>query len=387
MMLAKARPGVQRVPSYTTRWLGLMNELSGMGGPKLDLLSVLVVEDSTFIRNVLTATLRTIGVGSVHGEPGGVEAIRFLQERRASLPPGTAPVDLIISDLVMPEVDGLMLLRWVRYSPKSPDRFLPVLMLSGAADRGYVEQARDLGATDFIAKPFSAGTIASRLMAAIARPRRFVLAKGYFGPDRRRSERPVAMDCRMTAPGEILVVHSKSKATGIDRYPVVCFELPNRLGAKMGIAPKDPVPVLPDEVLAAADAEIQSRAGDYAVWIGVEVEELARRVERLRAEPAAVPALMAQINRTAHEMRGQGGIFGYPLITQIAKSLYEATHGTAVTITAKEHLFFKAHVDAIKAVMNGRISGDGGTTGKQLLASLDVAKKKYAKADADGETV
>ena len=355
------------------------------GGPKLDLLSVLVVEDSTFIRTVLTATLRAIGVGSVHAVGSGADAIRFLDERRAALPPGSPPVDLIISDLVMPEVDGLMLLRWLRYSPKSPDKFLPVLMLSGAADRQYVEQARDLGATDFIAKPFSAQTIANRLLFAVARPRRFVLAKGYFGPDRRRVEKPVAMDCRMTGPSEVLVVHSASKAAGIDRFPVVYFELPNRLGPKLGIAPRGPVPTLPPEVLAAAEQEIQSRAGDYATWIANEVEEMSRRVERLPKEPEAVPGLVAQVNRAAHEMRGQGGIFGYPLITHIAKSLYEATRGGVNTVTANEHLLFKAHVDAIRAVMTARISGDGGAMGKQLLASLDVAKKKYAKvADGDG---
>lgn len=351
----------------------------GRGGPKLDLLSVLVVEDSGFIRTVLTATLRAIGVGAVHAVPGGAEAIRFLDERRAALPPGTSPVDLIISDLVMPEVDGLMLLRWIRYSPKSPDKFIPILMLSGAADRHYVEQARDLGASDFIAKPFSAKTIADRLLHAIARPRRFVLAKGYFGPDRRRTQKPVAMDCRMTDPSEILVVHSTSRATGIDRFPVVYFEVPNRLGVKVGIAPKGPVPTLPPDVLAKAEEEIQNRAGDYATWISGEVEEMSRNVERLPTEPA----LIAQVNRVAHEMRGQGGIFGYPLITHIAKSLYEATRGGFEKVTANERLLFKAHVDAIRAVMHGRISGDGGTTGQQLLASLDVAKKKYAKVEGD----
>jgi len=145
------------------------------------------------------------------------------------------------------------------------------------------------------------------------------------------------------------------------------------------------VPTLPPEVLAAADEEIQSRAGDYATWIAAEVEELARRVERLRSDPSAVPALIAQISRSAHEMRGQGGIFGYPLITHIAKSLYEATRGSFTVVTANEHLLFKAHVDAIKAVMNARISGDGGVTGKQLLASLELAKKKYAKVEGDAE--
>lgn len=353
--------------------------IGGRGAPKLDLVSVLVVEDSSFIRTVLTATLRAIGVGTVNAVPGGAEAIRFLEERRAALPPGTSPVDLIISDLVMPEVDGLMLLRWLRYSPKSPDKFIPILMLSGAADRHYVEQARDLGASDFIAKPFSAKTIADRLLYAIARPRRFVLAKGYFGPDRRRVQKPVAMDCRMTDPSEILVVHSTSRATGIDRYPVVYFEVPNRLGAKVGIAPIGPVPSLPPEVLAKAEEEIQSRAGDYATWIAGEVEEMSRNVERLPTEPV----LVAQVNRVAHEMRGQGGIFGYPLITHIAKSLYEATRGSFEKVTPNERLLFKAHVDAIRAVMHGQISGDGGVTGKQLIASLEVAKKKYAKVEGD----
>lgn len=351
----------------------------GRGSPKLDLVSVLVVEDSSFIRTVLTATLRAIGVGTVNAVPGGAEAIRFLEERRAALPPGTSPVDLIISDLVMPEVDGLMLLRWLRYSPKSSDKFIPILMLSGAADRHYVEQARDLGASDFIAKPFSAKTIADRLLYAIARPRRFVLAKGYFGPDRRRVQKPVAMDCRMTDPSEILVVHSTSRATGIDRYPVVYFEVPNRLGAKVGIAPIGPVPSLPPEVLAKAEEEIQSRAGDYATWIAGEVEEMSRNVERLPTEPV----LVAQVNRVAHEMRGQGGIFGYPLITHIAKSLYEATRGSFEKVSPNERLLFKAHVDAIRAVMHGRISGDGGVTGQQLIASLEVAKKKYAKVEGD----
>ncbi|MBP2230217.1 CheY-like chemotaxis protein [Azospirillum agricola] len=358
----------------------------GWGGPKLGRLSVLVVEDSGFIRAVLTATLRAIGVGRVQAVASGADAIRWLEARRPALPAGAAPVDLVISDLVMPEVDGLMLLRWLRYSPRSPDKFLPVLMLSGAADRQYVEQARDLGATDFIAKPFSAQTIASRLLFAVARPRRFVLAKGYFGPDRRRTDKPVALDCRMTGGSEILVVHSASRAAGIDRFPVIHFDLPNRLAVKVGIAPKGPVPTLPAEVLAAAEEEIQNRAGDYATWIAGEVEEMSRRIERLDREPDAVPGLIAQVNRAAHEMRGQGGIFGYPLITQIAKSLYEATRGGAGggTVTENERLLFKAHADAIRAVMNARVSGDGGATGQQLLASLDVAKRKYAKTAEGG---
>lgn len=361
-----------------------MNEMPLKGWSRLNHLSVLVVEDNSFIRTVLTGALRTVGVGVVHAAKSGADAVRFLGERKAALPLGMAPVDVVISDLVMPEVDGLMLLRWIRSSPGSPDKFLPVLMLSGAADRHYVEQARDLGANEFLAKPFSARTVSSRLLAMIARPRRFVLAHGYFGPDRRRVAKPVQMDCRMTSEREILVVHSQSKPMGLDRYPVVHFDLPNRLGAKAGIGPRDPVPTLPESVLEAAEAEIQERAGDYATWISAEVEEMARRIDRLGPGGDRVAGLLAEINRSALEMRGQGGIFGYPLITHIAKSLYEATGGGLKAVTPNEQLLFKAHVDAVRAVMNGRVSGDGGATGQQLLATLEVAKKKYAKAAEGG---
>lgn len=354
------------------------------GNFSLGLLSILVVEDGAFIRSVLVGVLRTLGVGQIFTVSDGSEAIQFLEERKAALPPGASPVDVVITDLLMRDVDGLTLLRWIRYSPHSPDRFLPVLILSGAADRQYVEEARDLGATEFLAKPFTGQTIGTRLLHVLARPRRFVLCNSYFGPDRRRAEKPVQVECRSTRLEDILVVHSQTRVTGIDRHLVVYFELPNRLGLKTGIAAKAALPVFSEEVMAATEAEIQSRSGDYANWIAGEVETLARQIDRLPQEPAQVSVRIAEINRTAHEMRGQGGIFGYPLVTQIAKSLYEATGGAFQTVSPNEHQLFKAHADAIKAVMNGHVSGDGGEVGRQLLASLEAAKRKYAKAVAEG---
>jgi CheY-like chemotaxis protein len=361
----------------------LKTEAVAKGNLRLDRLDMLVVEDSRFMRSVIATTLRTIGVGTVHTAADGAEAVRFLEGRQPGRAPGAPPVDVVLTDLVMPELDGLVLLRWIRSAPRSPDKFLPVFILSGAADRHYVEQARDVGASDFIAKPFSVGILAARLLAGIARPRRFVLTRGYFGPDRRRADRPVQMDCRMTAPQEILTVHGRVAPASIGHYPVVMFDPLNRLGQRLGLVPTEPVPALPPEVLEAAEAEILSRTGDYATWIAGEVDELGRKIVRLSHEPESRPALMADIARVAHEMRGQGGMFGYPLVTLIAKSLYEAAQDSDAAHQRKMRRLLKAHSDAIKAVMNGHIAGDGGTVGKQLLASLDEAKRKYALADGD----
>jgi len=347
-------------------------------GMRLELVSILLVEDAAFIRSLLLGVLRTLGFGVVHVARDGAEATTFLEERAASLPPGASPVDLVLTDLVMPNIDGMTLLRWIRRSPKSSDRFLPVIMLSGAADRHYVEEARDLGVTEFMAKPFSATGVGERLMRVLARPRRFVLCNGYFGPDRRRAAKPVQADCRMTRDDEILVVHGGLRAVDLERRPVVYFEVPNRLGTKAGLMPGEPVPVFAKDVLIAAEAEIASRAGDYAQWIAGMVDETTRDVERLTSAPDHAAEIVARLNRAAHEMRGQGGIFGYPLVTLFAKSLFEATSRGFDQIDDHHRHLLRAHVDAIRAVTAGKIGGDGGAVGRRLLETLDEAKRKYA---------
>jgi DNA-binding response OmpR family regulator len=87
-------------------------------------------------------------------------------------------------------VDGMMLLRWIRRHEESPDRFLPVIMVSSYADPEKVREARDAGMTEFVAKPFTISSICSRLISAIERPRQFVQTQTYFGPDRRRRDLP-----------------------------------------------------------------------------------------------------------------------------------------------------------------------------------------------------
>ena len=356
-----------------------MSEGPGGNAPKMGNLSILLVDDSKFIRTVVIGTLRALGVERIEIAGDGAEAIRFINARKALLPPGVSPVDIVITDLLMPEIDGITLLRWIRTSPKSPDKFLPVVILSGAADRNFVQQARDLGATEFMAKPFSAQTISDRLIHTIYRPRRFILCKGYFGPDRRRTSLWVQTDRRNTRDDDITVVHSQSKNLSVDEATVIHFDLPNRLAAKVGGQPgaKD-LPAIPVEILAAAEEQIQARAVDYTAWVTEQIEVIQKSLKRLQTPDQPVGRLMGEINRGAHELRGHGGVFGYPLVTSIAKSLYDVTGRTYTeALTDSELLLYQAHIDAIKAVMRQRIGGDGGELGKQLLLVLDMAKKKF----------
>lgn len=157
----------------------------------LDRLSVLLVEDSPFIRSLLINSLKILGVGTVITKDHGGEAIEFLQlVKEDPMKAGVMSIDVILSDWVMSPVDGMMLLRWVRRHKDSPDRFMPFIMITGYSDLDRVNQAREMGVSEFMSKPFTIKAVADKIVQVIERPRQFVHTKNYFGPDRRRQILP-----------------------------------------------------------------------------------------------------------------------------------------------------------------------------------------------------
>ena len=84
----------------------------------------------------------------------------------------------------------MVLIDWVRSSSESSDRMIPIIMLTANSEQDYVVNARDKGVTEFLAKPFNVEGLYRRLVAVIAKPRSFVNADEYFGPDRRRRQVP-----------------------------------------------------------------------------------------------------------------------------------------------------------------------------------------------------
>lgn len=162
-----------------------------MSGLDLDRLSVLVVEDSPFIRSLIVNSLKIIGVGRVTTRDHGGDAIEFLKMVHTDpMKAGVMTVDIVISNWDMSPVDGMMLLRWVRRHKESPNRFAPFIMITGYTEPHRITEARDMGLNEILAKPFTINALAQKLTSIILRPRQFVHNKDYFGPDRRRQNLP-----------------------------------------------------------------------------------------------------------------------------------------------------------------------------------------------------
>ncbi|HBR69450.1 MAG TPA: response regulator [Rhodospirillaceae bacterium] len=140
-------------------------------------LSVLVVEDTVPMRKLICSVLETMGVGSVHTAENGQQGYeRFCKERP----------DIVITDWHMEPVNGLELVEKIRGNSDSPNRTVPIVMMTGYSSMPRVSSARDRGATEFLVKPFSASDLTKRIAHVINKPRDFVELEGYFGPDRRR---------------------------------------------------------------------------------------------------------------------------------------------------------------------------------------------------------
>lgn len=150
-------------------------------------LEILVVDDIANTRQILRAILRHMGFARVTEAGGTTEALALIKE--------IGP-DLVFTDWDMPGASGLDLIRIVRSHPESPDPTLPIVLLTAHGDRQYVKAGRDAGATDFLVKPLAPARIRDRILDVVSRPRGFVSAPGYKGPDRRRLDRPVAQDRR-----------------------------------------------------------------------------------------------------------------------------------------------------------------------------------------------
>ena len=140
-------------------------------------LQVVVADDNENMLNIVAAMLKGAGVRRIKACASGYDAILAISR--------FAP-DVVVVDYNMTPVDGLEFTRFMRRSPLSPDPFVPIILMTGHADRALVTAARDAGVHEVIVKPVTAKRLIARFQSVLGDPRDFVRAGRYFGPCRRR---------------------------------------------------------------------------------------------------------------------------------------------------------------------------------------------------------
>jgi two-component system chemotaxis response regulator CheY len=148
-----------------------------MSGYRFDRLKILVVDDNVHMRKLVITILQAFGVTDITEAADGEKAWHLMREINP---------DVIILDWVMDGMSGIGLVKMIRSHPQSPNAFVPVIMLTGYTQAERVEEARDAGVNEFLAKPVSVSTMMARLLSVIEHPRPYVRTAEYFGPCRRR---------------------------------------------------------------------------------------------------------------------------------------------------------------------------------------------------------
>jgi two-component system chemotaxis response regulator CheY len=115
---------------------------------------ILVVDDSAAIRKILQRVLRQTGmsIGAIYEAGDGQEALETLRKQK---------IDLVLSDINMPKMDGLQLLASVRATDAW--RAIPVVMITTEGGESKVAEAVKLGASGYVRKPFTADQIKEKL--------------------------------------------------------------------------------------------------------------------------------------------------------------------------------------------------------------------------------
>jgi two-component system chemotaxis response regulator CheY len=118
----------------------------------------MIVDDSSVMRKIVERALRQAGLDPlvVYEAGSGVDGLELLK---------TKTVDLILSDINMPSMDGLEFLRQVRAQNLAPN--VPVVMITTESSEEHVKQAILAGAQGYIRKPFTAEQVKERVLPLI----------------------------------------------------------------------------------------------------------------------------------------------------------------------------------------------------------------------------
>ena len=126
--------------------------------PAARMISVVVADDQSSMRSLIRHGLSQLGFVDIREAPDGEGALRALNAK---------PAHLVLSDLNMPGLDGLGLLKTVRETAGLNK--IAFIMLTGSSDREVVQKAIQLGVNNYIVKPFTVANLRERIEAVLGK--------------------------------------------------------------------------------------------------------------------------------------------------------------------------------------------------------------------------
>jgi two-component system, cell cycle response regulator len=164
---------------------------------------ILVVDDGAMNRRVLRAALEHEGHEVVEAADGA-DALALLADR---------PVDVVLLDLVMPVMDGFATLAAIKADESL--RHVPVIVISGSDEMDAAVRCIEMGATDYLPKPFNASLLRARVNASLAGKRLRDLELEYLEQVEHVIGAAAALEASAFEPSSLAAVAARDDALGL----------------------------------------------------------------------------------------------------------------------------------------------------------------------------
>ncbi|MFT4075882.1 MAG: Hpt domain-containing protein [Asticcacaulis sp.] len=149
------------------------------------------------------------------------------------------------------------------------------------------------------------------------------------------------------------------------------IQVPNTLRAKVG----GRLGAIDAQAIAKAEAALADLSSQFEDWLMEEIKKL-EAVQQLIKDEGLNPVNSDQLFYRAHDLKGLGTTYGFPLITRISGSLCKMLDEEEKRAVAPWKLV-EAHLDAIRAVVRGQIKSEDHPVGVALSEALEVRVKEH----------
>jgi chemotaxis protein histidine kinase CheA len=130
----------------------------------------------------------------------------------------------------------------------------------------------------------------------------------------------------------------------------------------------DDIPGIDPEILARAEQAVAALGGDFIDQTKEALDAHRNHLDQTAGLPSVDEA--HEIFSFAHDLRGQGGSFGYPLLSEIGGSLCHFLEAREFQLIDGDKVVIHSHFDAAAAILADEIAGDGDTVSQALVAGL-----------------
>jgi DNA-binding response OmpR family regulator len=329
---------------------------------------ILIVDSDAELARTLKAMLSAMGFVNVQTTRSGKEAIGLL---------GKSLFDFVITEWNTQHVDGIELLNFLRNSPNSPNKTIPVIMLTGRAEQTDVFLARDKGVNEYMVKPFSVRSIYSRLERIIEQPRNFVVSNNFVGPCRRINGKPPEgtpeRRVRNVTPKPHVKIIAGSNAVNDNEDPKIWlpdFSLKLKLGTDVRLND-----FVTPEILNQTQRVIDAITDDSLRWVQEDLKKI-KLLNDLMSQPDAPPTIAPDISSVALLISSRAGTFGYGRATEIAYGLYLFARNVLDYKNKAHQLVVQKHIEVLHVIIGNQMKGNAGAVGAQIASEL---KKLIAK--------